>query len=472
MANTEKGYLVQLKSPEGENVYPVIPPEAIVKSDGSTYDFDSLFTSVSNGKALVASAITDKGVKTAADATYQQMAENISKMSSSVSTTEIATEDISVGDIVSPVNVFLSANQYAGYGTFALSDGYISAQLTARPTISQFIDGSSEEHDVATMSISGSSRQYQVIPIDDFSFMYATLNNSICSVDLYTRSALGEVFTQADSTSVSNVSSVPQIVTKNRYAMLTTSGTAYLNVSGSKLSVESSTTSITAIYPSRGDFRGTLYTDGTGRSANIKCIDESGSVEEKTLYFSSPLSDVSTRFNNGRYALISSKGGRCVIIDMIAKAIISETDIPKISGYMFVPIPINDKYIVGMISTRGLGIIVQVWDYVNSKFASNPVSLYPQKGSSDNYMYTINAYDSSISEIKKDIFEIKLIHDCVSGSNTVSGGFSRFIFDQKNHRLIVVDPLKMINNDMMLGFSSSIGIVKNISGNKADVGWH
>lgn len=80
MANTEKGYLVQLKSPEGENVYPVIPPEAIVKSDGSTYDFDSLFTSVSNGKALVASAITDKGVETAADATYQQMAENIGKL--------------------------------------------------------------------------------------------------------------------------------------------------------------------------------------------------------------------------------------------------------------------------------------------------------------------------------------------------------------------------------------------------------
>lgn len=81
MADTEKGYLVQLKSPEGENVYPMVPAEAIIKSDGSTYDFDSLFTSVSNGKALVASAITDKGVETAADATYQQMAENVQKIS-------------------------------------------------------------------------------------------------------------------------------------------------------------------------------------------------------------------------------------------------------------------------------------------------------------------------------------------------------------------------------------------------------
>ena len=38
---------------------------------------DDLFTSVSNGKSLVASAITDKGVSTASDATFQTMAENI-----------------------------------------------------------------------------------------------------------------------------------------------------------------------------------------------------------------------------------------------------------------------------------------------------------------------------------------------------------------------------------------------------------
>ena len=38
---------------------------------------DELFTSVSNGKSLIASAITDKGVSTASDATFQTMAENI-----------------------------------------------------------------------------------------------------------------------------------------------------------------------------------------------------------------------------------------------------------------------------------------------------------------------------------------------------------------------------------------------------------
>lgn len=41
-------------------------------------DVNNLFQSVSNGKTLVASAITDKGVNTANDATFQTMANNIS----------------------------------------------------------------------------------------------------------------------------------------------------------------------------------------------------------------------------------------------------------------------------------------------------------------------------------------------------------------------------------------------------------
>lgn len=41
-----------------------------------------LFTSVSEGKAAIAAAITDKGVATAADATFQQMAEKIGEIQS------------------------------------------------------------------------------------------------------------------------------------------------------------------------------------------------------------------------------------------------------------------------------------------------------------------------------------------------------------------------------------------------------
>lgn len=42
-----------------------------------TARLDEVFTSVSNGKALIASAITDKGISTDSDATFQQMANNI-----------------------------------------------------------------------------------------------------------------------------------------------------------------------------------------------------------------------------------------------------------------------------------------------------------------------------------------------------------------------------------------------------------
>lgn len=53
---------------------------------GSTFTLDSseLFQSVSDGKSAVAAAITDKGVQTAADATFQQMATNIGNIPSGV----------------------------------------------------------------------------------------------------------------------------------------------------------------------------------------------------------------------------------------------------------------------------------------------------------------------------------------------------------------------------------------------------
>lgn len=54
----------------------VTPPDGMTSTNvqGAVSE---LFTSVSNGKALVASAITDKGVSTASDATFQTMHDNI-----------------------------------------------------------------------------------------------------------------------------------------------------------------------------------------------------------------------------------------------------------------------------------------------------------------------------------------------------------------------------------------------------------
>ena len=47
---------------------------------GTKEQYDQLFQSVSEGKSLVAAAVTDKGVTTAADATFQTIANNIGKI--------------------------------------------------------------------------------------------------------------------------------------------------------------------------------------------------------------------------------------------------------------------------------------------------------------------------------------------------------------------------------------------------------
>ena len=75
--NENTGYLVQLQSPEGDKVYPIISAEMIKDAEGNTYNLPELFQSVSEGKSAIAAAVTDKGVTTAADATFQQIAANV-----------------------------------------------------------------------------------------------------------------------------------------------------------------------------------------------------------------------------------------------------------------------------------------------------------------------------------------------------------------------------------------------------------
>ena len=53
----------------------------IANINGLQTELDNLKTSVSEGKSLIAAAVTDKGVQTAADATFQQMATNIGNIS-------------------------------------------------------------------------------------------------------------------------------------------------------------------------------------------------------------------------------------------------------------------------------------------------------------------------------------------------------------------------------------------------------
>lgn len=72
---------------------------------------DELFTSVSDGKSLIASAITDKGVPTAEDATFQQMADNIGQISGGGDTSDATATSF---DILAPKTAYTAAGKVEG----------------------------------------------------------------------------------------------------------------------------------------------------------------------------------------------------------------------------------------------------------------------------------------------------------------------------------------------------------------------
>lgn len=75
-----------LKDPESKKILaPKTLTSCVYDENGNTVEtrLNEVFQSVSNGKSLIASTITDKGITTAADATFQTMATNIGKISGS-----------------------------------------------------------------------------------------------------------------------------------------------------------------------------------------------------------------------------------------------------------------------------------------------------------------------------------------------------------------------------------------------------
>lgn len=71
------GSVAQLER-DGKSVWPLTVAEAVRTANGNlSIDLNLLKTSVSEGKALVATAVTGKGVQTAVDATFQKIADNI-----------------------------------------------------------------------------------------------------------------------------------------------------------------------------------------------------------------------------------------------------------------------------------------------------------------------------------------------------------------------------------------------------------
>ena len=95
-----------------EEEEPPLTADDITYEDGTVQEaIDGLKSSVSDGKTLVASAITDKGVPTAQDATFQQMAENIGEIGGGSDTSDATATSF---DILAPKTAYTANGKVEG----------------------------------------------------------------------------------------------------------------------------------------------------------------------------------------------------------------------------------------------------------------------------------------------------------------------------------------------------------------------
>lgn len=118
-------------------------------------EISSLKSSVSSGKATIAAAVTDKGVQTAADATFEQMANNIQNIQTGAKyNTGNVTTSISgkVLTLTFPVSDILYATLFTSNNSF----GFVECIMC------MFIDFINSKIDIMTCDQASSIRKYNI----------------------------------------------------------------------------------------------------------------------------------------------------------------------------------------------------------------------------------------------------------------------------------------------------------------------
>lgn len=92
---------------------------------------DQLFTSVSDGKAKVASAITDKGITTASDATFDTMATNIAAITSAT-TPNLQTKSVTPSETAQSITADSAYDGLRQVNVGAISSTYVGSDITKK----------------------------------------------------------------------------------------------------------------------------------------------------------------------------------------------------------------------------------------------------------------------------------------------------------------------------------------------------
>lgn len=115
---------------------------------------DELFQSVSEGKSLIAAAVTDKGVETAATDSFATMAGNIGQISGG---TQLESVSLSVN---------ITSGLYSNLYYYSIVDGYTTVRYTASYDVTDCLKDSIVVFTTSADTDIEISGDYAIIPID------------------------------------------------------------------------------------------------------------------------------------------------------------------------------------------------------------------------------------------------------------------------------------------------------------------